>query len=54
MDAPILILDDALSAVDTETEQRILFRLRPEMAQRTALIVAHRLSSVQDVDHIII
>lgn len=54
MDAPILILDDALSAVDTETEQRILFRLRPEMAQRTALIVAHRLSSVQDVDHIIV
>lgn len=54
MDAPILILDDALSAVDTYTEEEILRRLRGVMRQRTSLIVSHRVSTVRDADHIVV
>jgi ATP-binding cassette subfamily B multidrug efflux pump len=50
----ILILDDALSAVDTATEERILSALRDIRKGRTALIVSHRVSSVKDADHIIV
>jgi ATP-binding cassette subfamily B multidrug efflux pump len=46
----ILILDDALSAVDTYTEEKILSRLRSVMRERTSLIVAHRISTVKDAD----
>lgn len=46
----ILILDDSLSAVDTYTEERILSRLREVMRERTSLIVAHRISTVQAAD----
>jgi ATP-binding cassette subfamily B protein len=46
----ILILDDALSAVDTETEARILSRLHDVMQERTALIVSHRVSTVRHAD----
>ncbi|HEV2762468.1 MAG TPA: ABC transporter ATP-binding protein [Pyrinomonadaceae bacterium] len=46
----ILILDDALSAVDTYTEERILGRLRGVMRERTSLIVSHRVSTVRDAD----
>jgi ATP-binding cassette subfamily B protein len=46
----ILILDDSLSAVDTETEARILSRLREVMQERTSLIVSHRISTVQRAD----
>ncbi len=46
----ILILDDALSAVDTYTEEKILSELRGVMRGRTALIVAHRISTVKDAD----
>ena len=46
----ILILDDALSAVDTYTEEKILSRLREVMRERTSLIVAHRISTVQEAD----
>ncbi|NOT62281.1 MAG: ATP-binding cassette domain-containing protein [Acidobacteria bacterium] len=46
----ILILDDALSAVDTYTEEKILTRLREVMRGRTALIVAHRISTVKEAD----
>jgi ATP-binding cassette subfamily B multidrug efflux pump len=46
----ILILDDALSAVDTYTEEKILSRLRNVMRSRTTLIVAHRISTVKDAD----
>ena len=46
----ILILDDSLSAVDTETEARILSRLREVMQKRTSLIVSHRISTVQHAD----
>ena len=47
IDPPILILDDALSAVDTYTEEEILSRLRGVMRQRTSIIVAHRVSTVR-------
>ncbi len=46
----ILILDDALSAVDTYTEERILSQLRGVMRQRTSLIVSHRISTVRHAD----
>ena len=46
----ILILDDALSSVDTYTEEKILKRLRGVMAERTSLIVSHRISTVRDAD----
>ena len=53
-DPAILILDDALSAVDTYTEEEILTRLRGVMRSRTALIVAHRVSTVRDADRIVV
>ncbi len=46
----ILILDDALSSVDTYTEERILSQLREVMRDRTSLIVSHRISTVRDAD----
>ncbi len=49
-DPKILILDDALSSVDTQTEERILQRLRTVMAQRTSIIISHRISTVRDAD----
>ena len=53
-DAPILILDDALSAVDTDTEKQILENLRRNRQGRTTLIIAHRISTIQDADHILV
>jgi ATP-binding cassette, subfamily B, multidrug efflux pump len=53
-DPLILILDDALSAVDTATEERILRALREVRKGRTVLIVSHRISSVKDADAIIV
>ena len=53
-DPAILILDDALSAVDTDTESLILDNLRRVRANRTTLIVAHRLSTVMHADRIIV
>jgi ATP-binding cassette subfamily B multidrug efflux pump len=50
----ILVLDDALSAVDTNTEAEILQRLRAVRSERTALIVSHRVSTVRDADLIIV
>lgn len=46
----ILILDDALSSVDTYTEERILAQLRGVMRERTSIIVSHRISTVRDAD----
>jgi ATP-binding cassette subfamily B multidrug efflux pump len=46
----ILILDDALSSVDTYTEEKILAQLRGVMRERTSLIVSHRISTVRDAD----
>lgn len=50
----ILILDDALSAVDTYTEEEILQRLRKVMKNRTSIIVSHRISTVKDADMIVV
>jgi ATP-binding cassette, subfamily B, multidrug efflux pump len=50
----ILVLDDALSAVDTYTEEEILSRLRGVMRQRTSIIVSHRISTVRDADLILV
>ena len=53
-DPRILILDDALSAVDTYTEEEILSRLRGVMRRRTSILVSHRISTVRDADHIVV
>jgi ATP-binding cassette subfamily B multidrug efflux pump len=53
-DPRILVLDDALSAVDTYTEEEILARLRGVMRQRTSIIVSHRVSTVRDADLILV
>ena len=50
----ILVLDDALANVDTDTEEKILRRLRDVMKQRTTVIVAHRISTVKDADQIVV
>jgi ATP-binding cassette subfamily B protein len=54
IDPRILILDDALSAVDTYTEEEILSRLRGVMRERTSIIVSHRISTVRDADQIFV
>jgi ATP-binding cassette subfamily B protein len=54
IDPRILVLDDALSAVDTYTEEEILARLRDVMRQRTSIIVSHRISTVRDADVIFV
>nr|VFK54847.1 MAG: ATP-binding cassette, subfamily B [Candidatus Kentron sp. TUN]VFK60049.1 MAG: ATP-binding cassette, subfamily B [Candidatus Kentron sp. TUN] len=53
-DTPILVLDDALSAVDIGTEQAILEQLRKVRRNRTTLIVSHHLFAIQAADHIIV
>ena len=50
----ILILDDALSSVDTYTEEEILQRLRTVMRGRTSIIISHRVSTVKDADKIVV
>ena len=50
----ILILDDAMSSVDTRTEEAILSGLREVMAERTTILIAHRISTVKDADEIIV
>lgn len=50
----ILILDDSLSAVDTDTEERILQGLKVIMKDRTSIIIAHRISSIKHADEIIV
>jgi ATP-binding cassette subfamily B multidrug efflux pump len=54
IDPAILVLDDALSAVDTYTEEEILSRLRGVMRERTSIIVSHRISTVRDADQILV
>lgn len=53
-DAEILILDDALSAVDTDTEEHILRGLRQKRAGKTTILIAHRISTVQAADKILL
>src|SRR6185295_12496881 len=54
IDPAILILDDALSAIDTYTEEEILSRLRAVMRRRTSVIVSHRISTVREADQIFV
>src|SRR5581483_9032599 len=53
-DPRILILDDALSSVDTVTEERILNGLAGVMRDRTTILISHRVSTVQNADRIIV
>ena len=53
-DAPILILDDALSAVDTDTEEQILTNLEKNRAGKTTILIAHRISTIQNADIIMV
>ena len=50
----ILILDDAMSSVDTNTEAAILRGLREVMEERTSVVIAHRISTIKDLDQIIV
>ena len=53
-DPPIFVLDDALSAVDVQTEAAILSALRSALVGRTSIIVSHRMAAVRDADEIIV
>ncbi len=53
-DAPILILDDALSAVDTDTEEQILKNLKENRKGKTTILIAHRISTIQNADVILV
>ncbi len=52
-DAPILILDDSVSAVDTKTERKILENLRASRKGKTTILIAHRISTIEQMDKII-
>lgn len=52
-DAPILILDDSVSAVDTKTERTILGNLRETRAGKTTILIAHRISTIEQMDKIL-
>ncbi len=52
-DAPILILDDSVSAVDTKTERTILSNLRATRAGKTTILIAHRISTIESLDKIL-
>lgn len=53
-DPEILIFDDSLSAVDTETEEEILQNLQSELNRKTSIIITHRISSAKNADHILV
>ena len=52
-DAPILILDDSVSAVDTKTERTILGNLRETRAGKTTILIAHRISTIEQMDKVV-
>ncbi|OGC40084.1 hypothetical protein A2Y85_01940, partial [candidate division WOR-3 bacterium RBG_13_43_14] len=54
LDRPILILDDAFSSVDAETERKILGSIRSELKSRTSIIISHRVFVLQDADSIFV
>ena len=53
-DAPILLLDEATASLDSESEQRVQLALEELMRDRTVLVVAHRFSTVRDVDRVLV
>jgi ATP-binding cassette subfamily B protein len=53
-DPMILILDDALSSVDANTEEKILTSMRSDLAQRTSIIISHRISTAREADRVIV
>ena len=53
-DPKILILDDALSSVDTYTEEQILHELKQVMRNRTSILISHRVSTVKEADEIVV
>ena len=53
-DAPFLVLDDAFSSVDTETEERILAAVKARAGTRTVFLVSHRLSTIQHADFVVV
>ena len=53
-DAPILIFDDSLSAVDTKTDTEIREALKREKKNKTVIIISHRISTIKDADNIIV
>ena len=53
-DPPVFLLDDALSAVDAATEAEILHALRDALANRTSIVISHRLTAVRDADEIVV
>jgi ATP-binding cassette subfamily B multidrug efflux pump len=54
LNRPIMILDDSLSAVDTNTEESILKSLKDAIDQTTTILISHRISTVKNADHIIV
>ena len=52
-DAPILILDDSVSAVDTKTERTILENLRNTRAGKTTILIVHRISTIETMDRVL-
>ncbi len=54
VDPKILVLDDALSSVDAETEERIMRNLIEVLKGRTAILISHRISTIKDADHIVV
>jgi ATP-binding cassette subfamily B protein len=54
LEPDILVLDDALSSVDTETEEKIVKALMPVMKRRTTLIITHRISSIKGIERIVV
>jgi ATP-binding cassette subfamily B protein len=54
MDTPILVLDDSLSAVDSDTEAEIISKLKTRMSGQTVLFITHRLAAAESADNIIV
>lgn len=53
-DPRVIILDEATSSIDTETEKRIQTALKEVLRNRTSLVIAHRLSTIKDADRILV
>lgn len=52
--SPVLVFDDSFSSIDTDTEERILTRLKPIIAESTTILISHRVSTLRFADHILV